>query len=328
MNRVSIFVVVLFTMSVVCSTPVIAQTDQGLEWGFASDDIFHFMMHLEGDGLNVHEEIYIQLNDTLPSIPDSMDNWTDIPLVTISAHYANGTELGIEVLCFIAMYNAHLPIGNWSFLSSLAEDTLNLENLTLDAEDIFFWGYSWEDDNWVLSGEDWTIYSNYTIQVHVDYLKTDGFLTHYSVDSYNTTTKEPAGYISLSRLGIEKYSDATAPVLNTATDTVYTEGETGNTITWTPSDDYPAGYQILLNGTEYTSGAWNSTGEEITVNVDGLTAGVYNYTIIIRDFRGNIATDEVMVTVQSYPGLPYVLIAITAAVIIGLVIVIVGLKRR
>ncbi|MFW9961209.1 MAG: hypothetical protein ACFFDV_09330 [Candidatus Thorarchaeota archaeon] len=328
MNRVSVLVLVLFSVAIVCSTPVLAQTDQGLEWGFASDDTFYFMMHLEGDGMNINKEIYLELNDTLPAIPDSMDNWTDIPWVSINAYYSNGTKLGIEVLTFIAMYNVHLPVGNWSFLSTLAEDTHNLENLTLDANDIFFWGYSWEDDNWVLSGEDWTIYSNYTIYVHVSYLKTDGFIAHYSVDSYNTTTMEQVGQITLSRLGIEKYSDNIAPAFNTLDDIVYTEGETGNSITWAPYDDYPASYQVLLDGDEIVSGAWNATGEVIVVNVDGHTAGEYNYTIVISDFRGNTATDEVEVRVHPSQGSPLTYIIVIAVAIVGVVIVIVGLKRR
>jgi len=328
MNRVAVLVLVIFSIGVVCTTPVFAQTNQGFEWGFTSEDTFYFMMHLEGDGMNINEEIYLELNDTLPAIPDSMDNWTDIPWVSINAYYSNGTKLGIEVLTFIAMYNVHLPIGNWSFLSSLALETHNLENLTLDDDDIFFWGYSWEDDNWVLSGEDWTIYSNYTIYVHVSYLKTDGFIAHYSVDSYNTTTKEQVGEITLNRLGIEKYSDTVAPGINTVDDVVYTEGETGNSITWSPYDDYPSSYQVLLDSVEIVSGAWNTTGETIVVNVDGHTAGEYNYTIVVSDFRGNTATDGVEVRVHPYPGSPLIYIVVVAVAIVGIVIVLIGLKRR
>ena len=328
MNRVSMLFVILFIASAFCSTPVLAQTNQGLEWGFASDDTFSFMMYLEGDGMLINEEIYLELNETLPVIPDSMDNWTDIPYVTIRAYYSNGTELGIEVLTFIAMYNAHLPVGNWSFLSSLAQDSLNLENFTLDAEDEFFWGYSWEDENWTLSGEGFTVYSKYTIHVHVDYLKTDGFIAHYSVDSYNTTTMEPTGQITLSRLGIEKYTDTTAPVFNIVDDITYTEGETGNSITWAPSDDYPASYQILLDGSEIASGAWNSSGEAISVNVDGHTAGEYNYTLIVSDFRGNTAADEVDVRVHPSSGQLYITIIIIGVAIVVIAIVIAASRRR
>jgi hypothetical protein len=320
--------VVLLTLTIAHPNLVFAQTDQDLEWGFASDDTFYFMMHLETNGMMLNEEIYLGVNDTLPTIPDSMDNWTDIPIVVINACYSNGTSLGILGLTLVAMYNVHLPIGNWLLLSSLAQTTHNLENLTLDADDDYFWGYSWEDENWVLNDVNWTIYSIYTIYVHVSYLKTDGFLAHYSVDSYNTTTKEKTGELTLSRLGIEKYSDTRSPDINTIDAIVYTEGETGNSITWAPSDDYPASYQVLLEGDEIKAGSWNATGELIVVNVDGHTAGEYNYTIIVSDFRGNIATGEVEVRVHPSPGLPYTLIIVITVAVLGLVMVIIGLKRR
>lgn len=201
-------------MTLMCAMPVYAQTDQEFEWGFAYDDEFHFMMHLNATGFHIDEEIYIVLNDTIPAIPDGMTSWTDIPYTGIFAYYANGTQLGIEILTFIAMYNVHLPIGNWDLLNTLAQTTHDVENFTLDPEDPRFWGYSWEDDDWVLSTNGGTIYSNFTLYVHIEYLKVDGFLTHYSVDSYNTTTMADTGEITLDRLDIEKYRETTDPTLN------------------------------------------------------------------------------------------------------------------
>ncbi|MHA1943009.1 MAG: hypothetical protein ACW96M_01305, partial [Candidatus Thorarchaeota archaeon] len=76
MNRISNLIVLLFLTTLLCAIPVSAQTDQDFEWGFAYDDEIHFMMHLNGTGFHIDEEIYIVSNDTLPTIPDSMDNWT------------------------------------------------------------------------------------------------------------------------------------------------------------------------------------------------------------------------------------------------------------
>jgi len=299
LNRVSKLVILLFLITLLSSVPVSAQTDQGFEWGFAYDDEFHFMMHLDGDNIQIDEEIYIELHDPLPVIPDSMDNWTDIPWQTVYVFYANGTELGIEVLAFVAMYNVYLPIGNWELLSTLAQNTHEVENFTLDTEDPFFWGYSWEDDNWERSDDGATIYSNYTLQVHVAYLKLDGYLTHYSVDSYNTTTLEKTGEITLERLDIEQYSDTTAPSIDHPFDIEYPIGQFGNNITWHATDDYPSSYEILLDGTLNRSGLWNSTGEAITIVIDGLSLGEYNYTLVVYDIRGNSDSDEVMVTVHT-----------------------------
>ncbi|MFW9799413.1 MAG: hypothetical protein ACFFD9_03180, partial [Candidatus Thorarchaeota archaeon] len=279
MNRTFKLVIILFLAALMCSMPVTAQTNQGFEWGLTQDDVFHFRMYLEGDGLFIDEDIYFEFNATLPTIPDSMDNWTDIPWGLISpppppgpvmnTYYANGTEMGIEVLTFAAVYNMFLPVGNWALLSTLAQDTLPLENLTLDPEDPYFWGYNWEDTDWVVNGDPPTIYSNYTLYVHVDYLKVDGFLSRYSVDAYNTTTKEKTGTVTVDRLGIEQYEETTAPTLNHPADIEYEQGQTGNSITWSPSDEYPSSYQILLDGSILRSGPWNSTTEAIVAVVDG-----------------------------------------------------------
>jgi hypothetical protein len=306
--------------------PVAAQTSQGLEWGFESDDVFHFMMHFEADSLTIDEEIYLEFNETLAEIPDIISDWTDIPWVRIDAYYANGTSMGFEVIALLAAMNIHLPIGNWDLLSSLALTTLNLENLTLDAEDPFFWGYSWQDDTWELTDGNFTLYSNYTLSVHVDYLNIDGFLSHYALESFNTTTREKTGEVTLNRLGIEEYTDATAPTLDHPADIEYIEGETGNSITWHPMDDYPASYQITVLGAGQWSGVWNSTTEEIVVNVDGLITGEHNYTIVVADTRGNTASDVVIVRVSSPPAWPYIVVFVVAGVVV--VIVAIFVRRR
>lgn len=338
LKRVSIIIVVLFLTTLISVMPVIAETDQGFEWGFAYDDEIHFMMHLNGTGLQIDEEIYFVSNDTLPSIPDSMNNWTDIPYTGLEAYYANGTQLGFEILTFVAMYNVYLPIGNWTFLSTLAQTTHTVENFTLDPEDPFFWGYSWEDDDWVLSGEGWTIWSNYTLYVHVEYLKTDGFIAHYSVDAYNTTTRADAGEITLERLGMEKYRDRTVPTTDHPDDFTYVPGLPCQImIIWHAWDENPSSYEIIVNGTLETTGLWNLTGEEIVVppaTIIERDVGVYNYTLVVYDVGGNSASDEVMVTIKpelvTTPSWVMISVIVGGLVVGGMLIVIaaVVLRRR
>jgi hypothetical protein len=333
-------VILLFLATLLPVVPVIAETDQGFEWGFAYDDEIHFMMHLNGTGLQIDEEIYLVSNDTLPTIPDSMDNWTDIPYTVMYAYYANGTQLGIEILSFVAMYNAYLPIGNWTFLSTLAHTTHDVENFTLDPEDPHFWGYSWEDDDWVLSDGGVTIYSNYSLYVHVEYLKTDGFIAHYSVDAYNTTTGADAGEITLERMGMEKYRETTAPIiLNQPSDFEYIEGQVGFNITWYASDDYPNNYEILVKHNPLPPtpptleapfptkiGLWNDSSEAINIVVDGLSPGVHIYILVVYDVRGNAVSDTVTVTVRPVTVLPWILVFVVGGVVI--VIAAVVFRRR
>ncbi|MFW9768191.1 MAG: hypothetical protein ACFFF9_11795 [Candidatus Thorarchaeota archaeon] len=330
MIRVQKLVVILILTMLISALPVNAQTDQGFEWGFAYDDEIHFMMHLNGTGFQIDEEIYLVSNDTLLTIPDSMDNWTDIPYTVMNAYYANGTQLGIEILTFVAMYNVYLPIGNWALLSTLAQTTHTVENFTLDTEDPFFWGYSWADADWVLHAGQATVYSNYTLYVHVAYLKTDGFLTHYSVDAYNTTTGADTGEVTLERIGIEQYSETIEPVIDHPSDLTYYEGQQGNSISWHASDDYPSRYEIRLDGTLSSSGSWNLSSEVITVNVDGHSIGVYNYTVTVYDVRGNSASDTVLIVVEPaiIPWSSMIIVVAAGVVIIGVIVVIAVLIRR
>ncbi len=71
----------------------------------------------------------------------------------------------------------------------------------------------------------------------------------------------------------------------------------GYNITWIPEDAYPESYGIFINGTEYESGEWN--GSAILVSVDGLTAGLYNFMLVVFDDPGQNATDTVIVRVRA-----------------------------
>ncbi len=90
--------------------------------------------------------------------------------------------------------------------------------------------------------------------------------------------------------------DTTSPTINHPTDISYTEGETGNSITWIPSDDHPANYSLYLNGSLEKSDDW--TDGNIIYDIDGLSPGIYNYTLVVFDESGNSNSDTVIVTVN------------------------------
>ncbi|MFQ5833928.1 MAG: hypothetical protein ACE5H4_14575, partial [Candidatus Thorarchaeota archaeon] len=91
--------------------------------------------------------------------------------------------------------------------------------------------------------------------------------------------------------------DTTPPTVDSPGDIAYGEGQTGNTIVWNPSDANPSTYVVYRNSTPVKSGPWNSSSEAISVSVDGLALGVYNYTVEVTDIGSNSATDTVWVTV-------------------------------
>ena len=80
-------------------------------------------------------------------------------------------------------------------------------------------------------------------------------------------------------------------------DIEYTEGDLGHIITWQAFDLCPESYTILKNGSTLKSGLWNTSTEVISISVDGLETGVYNYTLIVQDCVGNNVSDEVLIVV-------------------------------
>lgn len=82
----------------------------------------------------------------------------------------------------------------------------------------------------------------------------------------------------------------------------YTVGETGNTIDWVATDMNPHDYTVYVDPssgpeTVYTSGYWDADNP-IVINVDGLSADVYSFRIVVKDLAGNTAEDSVVVTVN------------------------------
>ena len=101
---------------------------------------------------------------------------------------------------------------------------------------------------------------------------------------------------------------AADPILHLSSDIIYNEGETGNIINWYATDLHPATFTITRNDTSVDSGTWTSnTG--YTINVDGLSPGVYAYTIEVSDKLGQIDSGTVLVTVlplgDSDSGIPF-----------------------
>ena len=91
-------------------------------------------------------------------------------------------------------------------------------------------------------------------------------------------------------------SDTTAPTLSEPSDLNIEYGTVGNSIVWTGVELHPDSYVVFRNGTVIMSGPWD--GSSITVNVDGLLPGIYNYSVFVNDTSSNSDTDLVFVTVS------------------------------
>ena len=92
--------------------------------------------------------------------------------------------------------------------------------------------------------------------------------------------------------------DVELPTLNDYADVCYEQSDSVFSLRWYAYDENPTSYLVYKNGRTVDSGNWTS-GEAIEIEIDQSSAlGQYNYTIIVEDLSGNIASDSVMVTIQ------------------------------
>jgi hypothetical protein len=115
--------------------------------------------------------------------------------------------------------------------------------------------------------------------------------------NYTIIVFDEIGQYSTDTVFVEVYVDINPPIVNSPSDIEFYEGDTGYNITWDPEDIYPKTYKVLRNGTTIIDGLWNSTSEVIIVPLDGLSIGVYNYTLLVLDAENNSITDTVWVFV-------------------------------
>ncbi len=90
-------------------------------------------------------------------------------------------------------------------------------------------------------------------------------------------------------------SSTNPPVIDDVADFEYEEGDTGNSITWHPTDTNPDYYSVTRDGSIVDDGTW--LGGDINIDIDGLAYGVYTYVCTVNDTEGQEVSDSVVVTV-------------------------------
>ncbi|MFW9962755.1 MAG: hypothetical protein ACFFCX_04295, partial [Candidatus Sifarchaeia archaeon] len=160
-----------------------------------------------------------------------------------------------------------------------ASATVN--NVSVNVDTWFHWGYYYN-----ISASGRHVVSNNT------YLKSNGVFSRLQLQSFDAATGILVGEL-------EMYRDGIAPIIESPDDIAYEEGESGHSITWDATDLSPGGYMVLKDDVEVKHGFWNSSSEEIIINVDGLSAGSHNYTIVFYEASGISASDTVIVSVSA-----------------------------
>ncbi|MHA1930275.1 MAG: hypothetical protein ACTSV2_17020 [Candidatus Thorarchaeota archaeon] len=283
MKRLNLFLIFILAMVLVIPTRVDAATDQGLEWNIQENDEFHFKLNINGTSLIV-EEIYFVIENTPPTIPDSIVEWSEIPYCDVGVFYANGTDLGMISLVFLGLINVggaiEVPIGNFDILEQLLAAELTGETFNTDATT---WGVSVVLD--ASATEEIVITASYSIS--------DGFLATYQMSTYNKTT--PGHYNLTSELSVIR--DVENPIIVGPPDMEFYVDDINDDLTWYVSDANPAEYEITLNGSIIDSGNWTSDISDFSISLDNFEVGYYIYSITVSDIRTNTATDTVIVTI-------------------------------
>ncbi|MCK5389607.1 MAG: right-handed parallel beta-helix repeat-containing protein [Candidatus Thorarchaeota archaeon] len=120
-------------------------------------------------------------------------------------------------------------------------------------------------------------------------------------------------------------TDSARPIINELPDLVIEFDIDGNTLTWVPSDRFHNGYQIHLNNFPVEIGTWD--GNAITFSLDGLDIGTHVIILYVMDGAGNVASDEVVMSVMSFIlggiGTELVMLASGVTVVIFLLVIII-----
>ncbi|MHA1591135.1 MAG: Ig-like domain-containing protein, partial [Candidatus Heimdallarchaeaceae archaeon] len=123
--------------------------------------------------------------------------------------------------------------------------------------------------------------------------------------------------------------DTTNPLLNNPPGVDMIEGATGVNISWDITELNLYTYEVYFEGVAVDSGLLTLTGDTLSVSLDGLPVGTYNYTILVTDSAGNIAVDTVFVTVTAVvPEFNPFAIILAPILVLGTCIVYISKRRK
>ncbi|NHJ14651.1 MAG: hypothetical protein EAX95_13310 [Candidatus Thorarchaeota archaeon] len=260
-------------------------TSQGLEWTVNVGDVHYFIVDYWEGGDAIHEDMYYNVSSNHAAMPDPLVDWWDIPDVPLNLYFANGTDASMLAVLFAYGWKVTVPIGNWTLMDELIENVTEFTifdplptNASANVNTWLHWGFSYNA----------TVDTYIVLTANTTYLKSDGVLASLHLLAYDT---------GILFGGIIILRDGHLPDLQAPDDIDYIVGETGHQIVWNATDQSPAGYMVFKDEVEIRRGFWNASSEEITVDVDGLDAGTYNYTVVFYEASGISASDTVWVDV-------------------------------
>ncbi|MGY5858406.1 MAG: right-handed parallel beta-helix repeat-containing protein [Candidatus Thorarchaeota archaeon] len=185
-------------------------------------------------------------------------------------------------------------------------------NTIFDSENIGLMLFS--SSNWIVCHN--VIYDSSNTGISLDMLSFDNLFYHNDVgwsgvsqvydggygNDWNYTTTgnwysdySGTGIYSIFGGVIPDYYPSMSLYLGTTTPGEYEVGTTGNTMTWDSSALHPETYELLIDDVPQGHVEWD--GSTISVNVDGLSAGVHNITLFVYHVSGHWLSHQSTLTV-------------------------------
>ncbi len=102
-------------------------------------------------------------------------------------------------------------------------------------------------------------------------------------------------------------------------------------INWSVSDSNPYQYQLFIDSVGQGANIWD--GNDLSLNIDGLSLGTHNVTLWVCGIEGNWAQDQVNVDVEldpnDIPGIPgYAIGTLSIIFLIGVIVSIYAIERK
>lgn len=94
-----------------------------------------------------------------------------------------------------------------------------------------------------------------------------------------------------------RFYENVTPIIEGPEPVEFVFGETGHSLSWNVTDEYPNMYDIRNNDEPFANGTINPDEPVITISLDGLEVGIHNFTLYANDTSGNVAMHSVLVTV-------------------------------